>query len=561
LYLIRENSSDSAELIEAFGKDFPTHVKAVNIETIGLSPVELSIYDLYYAKANAGELNDVTAANALMIQFAGDVVVSNDDGDGYKFCDKDVLWKPCTRAVLARYIPDVLSDVMRKVMATLKTNVEMAKEAGKDADVLTCLKIISGSAKIHLNYLGSATGMRNIWSVVKPRLLDLDFIKKLNVNHDMFPTMDGETVDLRTGIGRVRTREDMFSAACPVKYIRNPDLTNVMRFVNSIFCDDKELIDYMRARMGMFMTGRNVREFDIWYGEGCNGKSALSRMLGAILKSGTFYNSLANGIFVSNPKLNQSQKSGHTSHLVPLIGVRLGICQEIESGSVLNGSLIKSVSAGDPFKCRGAYEKLETEHIPVCKLLLCCNPRPAFDASDTAIVDRAFYCLFKARFVVRNPDPDNPNEKLADKVFAEETMPSQKERNNFFSWLVGGAMKFYANNMKLDPPQSIIDAKNQSLSENDIVSEYLSERCNKINKLNFQELDKSDKKKWSVTREEIITDFNKWMDDNGEAQPKRGFLVKRLEGLGYKTRKSHGSVIFDRIQIIYEDPNAGSDSD
>jgi hypothetical protein len=105
LYLIRENSSDSAELIEAFGKDFPTHVKAVIAETVGLSPVERSIYDLYYAKANAGELNDVTSANALVLQFAGDVVVSNDDGDGYKFCDKDVLWKPCKRQILLGIFP------------------------------------------------------------------------------------------------------------------------------------------------------------------------------------------------------------------------------------------------------------------------------------------------------------------------------------------------------------------------------------------------------------------------------------------------------------------------
>ena len=40
------------------------------------------------------------------------------------------------------------------------------------------------------------------------------------------------------------------------------------------------------------------------------------------------------------------------------------------------------------------------------------------------------------------------------------------------------------------------------------------------------------------------------MDDNGEPQPKRGFLVKRLENLGCKPRKSNGSVVFDMIQLI-----------
>jgi len=200
--------------------------------------------------------------------------------------------------------------------------------------------------------------------------------------------------------------------------VKNPNLENVMRFVNSIFCDNHELIDYMRARMGMFLTGRSLREFDIWYGQGRNGKSSLCRILGDILKSGNFYSTLANGIFVSNPKLSQSQKSQHTSHLVPLIGKRLGICQEIDKDSTLNGALIKSLSAGDPFKCRGAFEKLETEHTPFCKLVLCVNPKPKFDADDQAIVDRARYVPFSAR-IVDEPDPQKPNEKLADKIFAE----------------------------------------------------------------------------------------------------------------------------------------------
>jgi P4 family phage/plasmid primase-like protien len=380
-------------------------------------------------------------------------------------------------------------------------------------------------------------------------LWDDDFASRLNVNHDLFPTMDGNVIDLRTSESRLRKKEDMFSFECPVKYVAKPNLANVNRLVNTIFCDNQELIDYMRTRMGMFLTGRNVREFDIWYGDGRNGKSSLCRILGDILKSGNFYNTLAQGIFISNPKLSQAQKSEHTSHLVPLIGVRLGICQEINKDSTLNGALIKSLSAGDPFKCRGAFEKLETEHIPFCKLVLCVNPKPKFDADDQATVDRARYIPFNARFV-DEPNPEKPNEKLADKQFAEETMTSQEEKDNFFSWLVGGAKEFYANNMKLKTPQLVIEAKKKSVAENDVVGEFLNECCNILGKTEFNALSKSDKQEWTVQREEIIAKFNKWVDDNGETQPKRGFLVKRLESLGYNSRKSNGSVVFDTIQFI-----------
>ena len=71
-----------------------------------------------------------------------------------------------------------------------------------------------------------------------------------------------------------------------------------------------------------------------------------------------------------------------------------------------------------------------------------------------------------------------------------------------------------------------------------------------MGKTEFNALSKSDKSLWTVQRDEIIAKFNRWADDNGEAQPKRGFLVKRLESLGYTCRKSNGSVVFDTIQFL-----------
>ena len=406
-----------------------------------------------------------------MIVFDGEVVVSNDDGDGFKFSSESNLWEKKTKAQLARYVPDILGDYVRRIQNKCKTEAEAQIKDGNEPLAKYWGKLTKDLNLWLTRSIRGASGMKNIWTVLKSRIWDNEFESRLNVNHDLFPTMDGNVVDLRTGESRKRKKEDMFSFACPVRYVAQPNLENVMRFVNSIFCDNQELIDYMWTRMGMFLTGRSVREFDIWYGNGKNGKSSLCRILGDIMKTGNFYNSLANGIFISNPKLSQSQKSGHTSHLVPLIGVRLGICQEIDKDSTLNGALIKSLSAGDPFKCRGAFEKLETEHIPFCKLVLCVNPKPKFDADDQAIVDRARYIPFNARFV-DEPDADKPNEKLADKLFAEETMTSQEEKDNFFSWLVGGAVELYANNMKLKTPQLVIEAKQKSVADNDVVSEF-----------------------------------------------------------------------------------------
>jgi len=89
----------------------------------------------------------------------------------------------------------------------------------------------------------------------------------------------------------------------------------------------------------------------------------------------------------------------------------------------------------------------------------------------------------------------------------------------------------------------------------------LNECCNRLSKTAFTALSKSDKQKWIVKRDEIISKFNQWLEDAGEAQSKRGLLVKRLESLGYKPRKSNGSIVFDMIQLIGSQENDSDNED
>ena len=129
-------------------------------------------------------------------------------------------------------------------------------------------------------------------------------------------------------------------------------------------------------------------------------------------------------------------------------------------------------------------------------------------------------------------------------------MTSQEEKDNFFSWLVGGAVEFYAAGMKLKTPALVIEAKQASVAGFDVVSEFLNECCNRLSKKEFMALSKSDQKDWLLGGTELITKFNQWMDDNGESQPKRGVLSTRLENLGYKKVKSHGNFVFQGLKFI-----------
>jgi len=107
---VRENASNADEVIKAFGEDFPKHVKPVDPNTTDLDDKQKRVYTHLYAKVLADEISDTTAAEALLIEFDGEVVVHNDDGDGYKFSHESNLREPKTKAQLARYIPDILGE-------------------------------------------------------------------------------------------------------------------------------------------------------------------------------------------------------------------------------------------------------------------------------------------------------------------------------------------------------------------------------------------------------------------------------------------------------------------
>jgi P4 family phage/plasmid primase-like protien len=559
LYLVRENATQANQVICQFEEDFPKHARRdSHLKYVkGLDVKRVKMYEILYENMYNEELNDSVASAMFLVAIQRDLVVADDDGNGYMFSEDSNLWEEKTKKELARLVPKMLKEVMQRIRDRVRLTIEEA-----EGDLQKYHSQIFKSLIRFINYVCSANGMKNVFHIASTDLKDEKFAEKLNVKHHLFPTMDGNIVNLKTGKVRPRVREDMFSFACPVRYIENPNLVNVMRLVNSIFCDDVELIEYMRCRMGMFLTGDNsVREFDIWHGSGRNGKSTLCKMLGDILGSGQFYNSLSDGIFITNPKLSRAQKSEHTSHKVPLIGIRLGICQEIEKDAVLNAKEIKGLSAGDPFRCRGAYEKKEKECIPFCKLVLCVNPKPKFDVDDQAVIDRARYIPFLVRFV-NKPDPKNKFERLADSDFVDSMM-TQEERNNLFSWLVGGAVSFYTQGRKLVTPELVLEDKKKSINENDVVGQFVQECCDlyptgEDADIPFARLSRAEKREWTVSLNDIKYRFSQWLDDDA-APPKRGTISQRLLKMGLQQKRS-GGYKFLGIRFAYEE-DSGSDSD
>ena len=68
-------------------------------------------------------------------------------------------------------------------------------------------------------------------------------------------------------------------------------------------------------------------------------------------------------------------------------GARMCVLNELNCDEKLNESFIKSLTGDDPISARPLYKDVVTFN-PICKIFICSNNKPCFDANDNANVDR-----------------------------------------------------------------------------------------------------------------------------------------------------------------------------
>ena len=495
-----------------------------NPDTFNWSKSANNIFEILMKDVFDESFSDETVAKAFVEMVKGDIIVINDAGDGYYWNTKNCLWELKTAKALMRNIT-LLDEYFVSLLNLIKKNMDET-----DGELAKYYYGIYKNTQANRRKLKSSRGMKDTYFIASTDLYDDKFEETLNINHHLLPIKNG-TIDLSTGICRDRTRDDLFSFECPVKYQNNPNFDNVNKYMTTTFCENQELIDYMQERMGVFLTGETLREIDIWYGCGKNGKTTTGEILRQIM--GSYFCTINKAVFIEDPKSHQSKGASHTSHLIPMIGKRLGMSSEVKTGDEFNTTMLKGLSGGDPITYREAYCKDEKTFVSYMKGVLMTNPKPVFDYEDKALIDRLRYIHFNARFV-ENPDTNKPNEYLASNDFIE--MMKTTEIDNFFSYLVQGAIRFYNRGRKLITPSIVMAAKAEGLRESDRVGRFIEECC-VVNE------------NTSIKASFIQNKFEQFLHENGEIPCKRGELSKGLESLGFLKWKNHGIRKFKGLTI------------
>jgi P4 family phage/plasmid primase-like protien len=367
-------------------------------------------------------------------------------------------------------------------------------------------------------YLSRIGNIKSIVERYRSCYTDVEIEKKMNVNHDLLAVRNG-VIELNTGNLRDGRMDDYLSNVLDCDYRGKDHTTDIISsFINDIFNNDIDMIDYMQKLLGYSITGHtNEQVWVIFTGEGSNGKSLLISLIEKLMKPWTMIAPYE--VFFKT----QKSSGGATPHLTALRKKRIVIKEEAEAGDHLNMELIKMLTGESTITGRGLYDRGFEEFESQCLPILLCNKKPDINVDIDANLRRIIVVPFTNIYTtpedhLRPYDPDNACHRLKD-INKKKTLITPDAQEQLLVWLVQGAIKWYKEGLGKQP-DIIKNAFDDYRAENDFLTSFIRDCCI---------IDKSASVSIVTFRDRLIleTQTKTKQDDLKKMMNKRGFAFKR----------------------------------
>jgi len=309
------------------------------------------------------------------------------------------------------------------------------------------------------------------------------------------------------------------------KYNKEADCPNWKRFLEVIFINDTEMIDYIQKILGYCLTGDISKQlFFIMKGGGRNGKSTLlSTLLYALGSYATTLDS--EGI------VTKKFDDGVRNDLAGLNKKRFIQISELDSSKQLHISVVKKCTTISPMKVRFLYKEL-FEMMPTFKMFLETNPLPTIKGEDDGTWRRLRRVDFDYQFEENATIQDYQHKYL------------NPEIDGIFNWLLVGLRKLYEEGECM--PNKVLMSNKDYRDEENPITDFIDECC--------------------VVAPDIYTlcsDFNNYYKDICDQTKQKYILGKKhiassLEGHGIKKMRvtvrneegNHGKFAYFGIKCI-----------
>lgn len=275
------------------------------------------------------------------------------------------------------------------------------------------------------------------------------------------------TLDLRRGLTSIRDHrpEDFVTKVTAVA--PSDEGTELWQdALNTIFCKNPELIDYVQLIAGMALVGRVFSEtLIIAYGDGRNGKSTFWNVLARVLGS--------YGGKISADALTVGCKRNVKPEMAEAKGKRMLIASELEEGMRLNTSIVKQLCSTDPIEAEKKYK--DPFHFePSHTLILYTNHLPRVGAIDDGTWRRLIVIPFAAKI-----EGKSDIKNYADYLFTNAG-------GAILKWMIEGAVRVIEAEFRIDLPVCVQEAIKAYRGENDWLGHFLTDRCDIGKELNEQ---------------------------------------------------------------------------
>lgn len=275
--------------------------------------------------------------------------------------------------------------------------------------------------------------------------------------------------------------------------------------LDTIFCQDQALIDYVQQIVGMAAVGRVYLEsLIIAYGEGRNGKSTFWNAIARVL--GTYSGNMSADTLTVGCKRNVKPE------LAEAKGKRLIIAAELEEGMRLNTSVVKQMCSTDEIFAEKKY-KDPFSFTPSHTLVLYTNHLPRVGANDPGTWRRLIVIPFNAK-IEGSGDIKNYADYLV-----SEAAPS------IMAWIIEGAKKAISLNFHIPAPACVEAAIKSYREDNDWLGHFLGECC---------EVDKAYREKSG----ELYQEYRSYCMRTGEYARSTADFYNALELAGFMRQKT-----------------------
>uniref|UniRef100_A0A6C0H609 SF3 helicase domain-containing protein n=1 Tax=viral metagenome TaxID=1070528 RepID=A0A6C0H609_9ZZZZ len=273
--------------------------------------------------------------------------------------------------------------------------------------------------------LKSTDGINKIMNESYYIFYDYNFVKMADENPYLVCFTNG-VVDFKNKCFRAGKPDDYITKCTNIPFIENENdidqniVSEIKDFLTKLF-PIPELYDYMWDHMSSIFYGTNINgTFNIYKGDGANGKSILQKLLSKV-----FGEYCLADIKTSLITFRETDMEKPSPTLNSLKGIRLALLQELTKCCKMNDKIVKNLATKEPMNIRNLYD-MPYVMILQAMFILSTNYLPSTDnVTDHGLARRMRIIPFISKFV----DNYDKNKKYKSQytypknLFLEEKIP------------------------------------------------------------------------------------------------------------------------------------------